>query len=524
MARATLQKVRATSGARLLSTDSILVEYADDPVGFIQGVLGFQLEFTLPDGTVVDYQARLARDVSKHDRVTVRSGQKTGKTLLAVLLAIWWVCTRSGAQCVLTSSSDQQVKNVLWAELHNVNRVLRKRGINLLPDVPLDPATGIRWEDGRAIRGFATRKRENAAGISGPALFFILDEASGIESAIAEAFLGNATGGAKVLALSNPTESAGFFYETFTTRREFWHQVHLSCYDSPNYITGKRLFPGLAERKPVLEMIAAYGIKSPFVEVRVAGNFPTQVANAVIGLGQVEAARKRWGDVEPTGILELGVDVARFGDDDSVVVGRRGLVAYTPAWIEEKHGFPAWANGYDSKEVAGLVLKVLRALSAPGERVRVKIDAAGGYGGAVADELREQKRDPKSETFTLLEFVTIVEVQVAEASAEPENYPQLRDELWFNGRGWLNDGGTFSPDPRLESELVAPTYSMTRKGQMKVASKDEMKKLLPSGKSPDYADAFLLAIYDGTPGEIDDSSWDDLPPLNRFETDSRGFG
>lgn len=497
MATERLQQLRS-KGQTALSTDSILTEYVDDPVGFIEDILGFRLTFDLPDGTVVDYQARLARDVSTYDRVTVRSGQKTGKTLLAVLLAIWWVCTRESAQCVLTSSSDHQVKKILWTEFHNVQRSLKKRGIDLLPPLPLDPATGIRWEDGREIRGFATKKRENAAGISGPALFFILDEASGIEPEIAEAFLGNATGGAKVLALSNPTAAAGFFYDTFTTRREFWHPVHLTCLDSPNYISGQRLYPGLAERKAVEEMVAAYGAKSPFVEVRVNGNFPTQAANSVIGLGQIETARKLWGDVEPTGALELGVDVARFGDDDSVVCGRRGLVGYSPAWIEQKYGFKAWANGYDSKEVAGLTIAVMRAMRSGLEPVTIKIDAAGGYGGAVADELRSQKEEG-----FLDDCVSIVEVQVANASREPENYPQLRDELWFNGRAWLAEGGTFSPDPRLETELVAPTYTMTRKGQMKVASKDEMKKLLPSGKSPDFADAFLLAVYDAPSYSID---------------------
>lgn len=501
MATERLQKIRA-KGQTALSTESLLSGYVDDPVGFIETILGYQLVFILPDGTVVDYQAQLARDVAAHDRVTVRSGQKTGKTLLAVLLAIWWVCTRPSAQCVLTSSSDQQVKNILWAELHNVNRALRKRGIFLLPDIPLDPATGVRWDDGRAIRGFATKKRENAAGISGPALFFILDEASGIESPIAEAFLGNATGGAKVLALSNPTEAAGFFYETFTTRREFWHPVHLTCLNSPNYISGQRLFPGLAERKAVEEMIAAYGASSPFVEVRVNGNFPTQAANSVIGLGQVEEARKRWGSVSEEGLLTLGVDVARFGDDDSAVVGCRGLVAYSPALIEQEHGLKAWANGFDSKEVAGLVLGVMRKLRMYNESVRINIDAAGGYGGAVADELRSQQTEG-----ILDKRIEIVEIQVAGIPSEPANYPQLRDELWFNGRAWLAEGGTFFTDPRLENELVAPTYSMTRKGQMKVASKDEMKKLLPSGKSPDFADAFLLAIFhqampDTPPGKL----------------------
>lgn len=529
LAKARIQEraAKADTGPKIRRYTNPLYEYADRPVEFIRDILGYELEIPLPDGTICDYQAKAARAVCANERVTIRSGQKTGKSLLAILLAIWWVCTRDRGECILTSSSDPQVKNVLWKELHEVNRALKRRGVELLPNVPLDPATGCRWDDGRSMRGFATKTPENAAGISGPALFFILDEASGIEAKIAEAFIGNATGGAKVLALSNPTQTSGFFYETFTTRREFWFQIHLTCYDSPNYCSGQRLVPGLATREAVDEMVRAYGDDSPFVAVRVRGDFPTQVANAVIGLGMLEAATARWdtvesGDLLPSGTLDLGVDVARFGDDLSVVTGRRGLVGYSPAWIKAQHGIESWASGYDSTKVCGLVLLVMRKLRTKGERVRIKLDAAGGYGGAVADRLRELQ-----ENGDLDEFVQIIEINVACVSTEPEEFPLLRDEIWFSFREWAQEGGAFFSDPRLESELIAPTYSLTKKAQRKVESKDEIKKRAPSNQSPDFADSFLLAIFDGvaTPidsGEDDDEFVDDAPRWGNY--DGRGYG
>lgn len=488
IARERLEKLRS----KTRGIDSVFAEYTDRPVEFIREVIGEELEVELPDGSWSRYQADICRALIDNDRVTVRSGQKTGKSYIAIRLAVWWACTRPNGRVTLTSSSDAQVKDPLWREIQELHRRLGQRSVEIFPAPALDPATGVRWEDGRSIKGFATDKPVNAAGKSGAEQLFILDEASGIKNEIAEAFIGNTMGGGKILAISNPTETSGWFFDTFHSRREHWDPHQLSARETPNYRAGKVIVPGLATRERVAELVDAYGEDSPFVQVRVNGDFPTESSNVVIGLGLVESARKRWSEADHSGkALDIGVDVALFGDDDSAIVGRRGLTLYSPKWIKAQHNVEAVVHGYDAAKVAGQILIVTRALRRPDEPVKIKIDAGGGYGSAVASHLRQIELD---------KLIEIVEVNVATSSCEPENYPQLRDELWFGMREWLKAGGAFSPDERLEVELQAPKYAPTRKGQFKVDDKATIKKAIK--RSPDIADAACLAVYDAKPALI----------------------
>lgn len=542
---------------------SVLVEYRDDPVGFAK-LLGYELRwllegeplesgcrvelrdgrvgsfevddetgearFVLDDGTeleadgveavrLCDYQEQIALSLVANDQVAIKSGQKTGKTLLAVLLALWWVCTRSRGRVTLTSANFDLVKDPLWVEVWNVYRTTAARGIDWLPAPMVDPKTGWRWPDGRAIRGISVDKPEAAAGKSGDEQLFILDEASGIEREIAEAFLGNTTGGGKVLALSNPTRTDGFFYECFKRGREFWKLFTLRGTDTPNYITRTARVPGLALRRKLDEWKKRYGETSPFYLIRALGEFPSHTPDAVIGVGQVEAALRRWGKIpEPVGVLELGVDVALFGDDDSSVTGKRGKVLISPDEIERRHGLRAVVNGYDHLEISGLVLAVMRAMRKPGEHVNIKIDAGGGYGSAVATELIAQQNAGDIDS-----LVEIIEINVAWASSDPDKYPQLRDELWFVMRDFLRDGGVIADDPELETELVAPKYTMTRKGQMKVDDKPTIKKAIQ--RSPNRADSACLAVYDATGLRLSSVKQPNGARSSRWSgMDGRGFG
>lgn len=472
--------------AGYIDRNSVLTEYATKPVEFIREILGVEL---------TSQQIPIAQCLVDHDKVAVKSGQKTGKTLLDVCLAVWWCCTRRRGKVIVTSSSFEQVKDPIWTELTALWQRLQDRGIDLFPEPALDPRTGVRWRDGRSIRGLSTKKKERAAGKSGSEQLIILDETSGIDAAICEAFEGNTLGGGKLLCTTNPTEVSGFLFECFHSMREFWKCFTLSARETPNYVNDNDLIPGLARRKDVDRLIKAYGEGSPFVQVRVDGDFPTTSSNAVITLGQVEKALKRWSilpeELAGGTTLDLGVDVARFGDDSSAITGRRGLRLYSPEWFKVEKDVDAVVHGYDSHEVAGVVLRCMRALRRPGERVRIKLDAAGGYGTAVADVLRHLRDE--GETDGLDEFVDIIEVNVSEASTEPEKYPRLRSEVWFCGRLFFQGGGVMYSDPQLESELIAPIYKVTPKGQLEVEKKEDTKKRL--GRSPDRADSALLAIY-----------------------------
>ena len=416
-------------------------------------------------------QAEFFAAVARHHRVAVRSGHKIGKSTGFACLALWWVATRPRARVILTSAGDNQIATILWPEL----RRLHARAAEALGGtVALDPRTGLRFDDGRVVIGFSTDRPETAAGQSGDELLYLVDEASGIDERIMEAIEGNLAGGGRVALCGNPTQTSGTFYDAFTTKREFWHPVHISSEETPNASGIGEPIPGLATREYVEEKRRQWGEDSPLYAVRVRGDFPTQASNSVVGLELIEAARKRYPDVPDTGPLEIGVDVARFGDDDSVIQPRRGKRAPVPRVI----------HGQDTVQVAGAVVQVAQELRRPGERVRVKVDVIG-VGAGVADTLRQHQ------------WLDVVDVNVAESATATDDgpgYALLRDQLWFAVRDWLRDGGAFAPDEQLEAELVAPVYSFDTRGRIKVESKDSMKKRLK--RSPDRADALALAVHE----------------------------
>lgn len=336
--------------------------------------------------------------------------------------------------------------------------------------------------------GFSTADAEKMAGISGADLVFIIDEASGVDEEIFEAIEGNMAGGASILLISNPTQTSGTFYDAFTTKRHLWHTIHVSSEDTPNVQTGEMLIPGLATRAWVQEKLSEWGEDSPLFQVRVRGNFPDQAENSVIGLGLVEAARARHQNEQETltGPFTLGVDVARFGDDLTVLLPVFGS---RPGPIKTH-------RKQDNVEVAGHVMDYVEELRRKHDypvsagRVRVKIDDLGN-GGGVTDHLKHSERARKL-------GIMVIPVKVSE-NATTEGYHRLRDQLWFAMRDWLKEGGQLPADSHLEGELVAVRYSFDTQGRAKVEKKEELKKRL--GRSCDRADALALAIYDPPPEE-----------------------
>lgn len=446
-------------------------KFADDPVGFARDVLGLELW---------GRQADLARAVVAHQRVACRSGHKVGKTTVVAVLAWWFAATRAQARAVCTAPTDRQVRKAIWREVKRLRRCAKRHGY-VLPEVPKDPRTGVQFDETESeIFGFSTNDPDNFSGISAPHVIYLCDEASGIAAPIFEAIHGNRAAGAKFLMTGNPTQPSGELFDAFNSQRHLYHPealIHISSADSPNVTTGEVIVPGLATRAWVEEMREAYGGPgNPIYDVRVDGNFPSQAADTIIGVGVVEAALGRFPDTEPGRILDVGVDVARFGDDLTVVQAVRGLRAYEPRAV----------HGYDTGEVAGLVIQTIRQLRSPGERVRVKIDTIG-YGAGVFDQIRRH--------YDRLGGVDVVSVNSAEAATDPSEYFNLRSELHFVVRDWLVAGGALAPCPRLESDLVAPRYRLHTNGTLRVEAKDDIKKRI--GRSTDYLDALALAVFNG---------------------------
>jgi hypothetical protein len=281
------------------STASLAAQYTDDPVGFAVHRLGV---------TPWSRQVEVMRAMRDHRRVAVRSGHKTGKSCLAAILALWWWATKPDARCVLFATRREQIRSVLWREI----RARHRRAVVPLGGVLSDTVErGLVAPDGREIFGIATDEPEKAAGISGENLFFIVDEASGVEESMFETIFGTLTGGGKLLLIGNPTRQSGTFADAFRSGRssKFWHTVHISSEETPNVIEGKSVIPGLATREDCEQMAEEWGRSSPLYQIRVAGNFANETDGAVIPYSLVEAARDRYDerikDFERAGQLHL---------------------------------------------------------------------------------------------------------------------------------------------------------------------------------------------------------------------------
>lgn len=451
-----------------------LTQYAGDPVAFARDVFGIDLW---------EGQQKICLAVRDHVQTSCRSGHKCGKSTSVAVLAWWFAATRPGARVIITAPTGRQVKQVVWREIRRLWRCALKLGNpHSLPEPGLAPENGIPLPEDSQILGFTAENQEAMAGISAPEMLFIVDEASGVDEAIYEAIQGNMAGGAKLVLISNPTQTVGTFFDSHHKARSDYECVHISSEDTPNAKGNGPAIKGLASKEWVDRLRRIWGEDDPRYQVRVKGNFPSSNPNAIIGIGLLEKSHERHADLTDTsperhGALVLGVDVARFGDDSSVIQPVRGLYAYKPRAV----------YGYDTIQVAGKIIEAINDLRvSPGEAVTVNIDAGGGYGGGVADQVRASV-----EELGMLN-VTVCELHPSAMAADAQ-YDLKRDELWFGIRSWLEQGGALPKCEDLDTELLAPVYTFTIRGsKIKVEPKDEIKKRI--GRSPDYADALALAV------------------------------
>lgn len=472
------ERLRAQTSGR---TAPVWPEYRDDPVGFIETILRIRLW---------SKQRQLLRAIAANPKVAVRSGQKTGKTTTLVLAAIWWTCTRPRGRVRFVAPTGESIKNNCWKELRRVVDLLldpKDEGgatiCKLLGGIrpALVHTTGMQWPDGREIVGQAPEKAESLQGFSGPENLTLVDEGSGVADALFEAIDGDAAAGGHIAAAGNPTQQSGWFFDAFNSKREFWTTMVISSEEVPNVTGAEPPIAGLAEPAFIKAREREYGRDSAWFKVRILGIFAGSASNAIVALSLVDAAHKRW-EARPANDvveapLEFGVDVARFGDDDSAIAPRRGPRVYPMITL----------HGFDTVGVVGKLREAYAAHARPGEVAKLKIDTTGGYGAGVADVIRAD--DDLSKLFD------IVEVNFSSVADDETAYANLRAQIHFGVADWLKAGGEMPKDPKLEAELLTPVYGFDARGRRKVESKDEIKKRLH--RSPDRADSLALAVYEG---------------------------
>lgn len=422
----------------------------DGPEMFVKEVLGV---------TPLGYQTELLRAVAGGERrISVRSGHGLGKSTTLSWAMLWFILFRFPCKVVVTAPTTAQLYDALFAEL--------KRWVNEMPDalkVLLEVKTdrvelvAAPAEAFISCRTSRAETPEALAGVHSENVLLVADEASGVPEQVFAAASGSMSGhNATTILAGNPTRTSGLFWETHNRMADHWRTLHWSCLTSP-----------LVSKDFIEEMKLRYGEESSSYRIRVLGEFPLGDDDTIIPLYLAESAIGRDISVSPTARPIWGLDVARFGSDRTVLAKRTGnVVSEVEAW-----------RGLDLMATVGRVKAQYDALLPSQRPAEILVDSIG-LGAGVVDRMRELGMPVRG-------------INVSEAPAFGATYANLRTELIFRTRAWLEQRGSRLPEDReLLTELTSIRYSFSSTGKMKAEGKDDMRRR--GLRSPDKADAIFL--------------------------------
>lgn len=501
--------------------------WADDPVGFVEDVLGETL-WSIP--------RRILAAVPHAKRVAVPSCYASSKTWSAARCALWFAMTRPAGTALVVTIAPQwrQVIRQMWPEIRNAHSRAGLLGTVDATQLKLPDSAG---HDVVAAYGLAAPPWNETAvqGVHKASLLLIVDEAGGIGHVIGRNLRGMLTGSdTHMLAIGNPpTDDEASWFEGLCGNDDVT-TIPINAYDTPN-LSGEKaprcrscppevpahtLAAHLVDRAWVEETIRENGEDSNYVVAKVHARFPKGGPSRAIPSAWVDAAAaadepEPDGHVVPADLgidgddtawlvargawIRLGVDVAAGGGDEFVIarsVGDLVTIRHTSSGLANIHAM----------DVAGVVLaeirraEQLRAALGSASPIRVKVDAIG-VGWGVAGILNAWGSEG-------LHSAEIVPVVVSEATDREPDAATLRpyrkrDEMWLAGRSVLQpdrDGGhrlRLRVDRRTLAQLRAPLLGTSSSGHSRVESKEALKARGLS--SPDRAEAVLLAVYEPAP-------------------------
>lgn len=386
----------------------------------------------------------------------------THNTSLASLVIWWAMSTCEDCKIVVTANTLDQLRTKTWPEASKWFRLAINAhwfdfsATSLTSRQPKHERT---WRTD--ILPWSENNAQAFAGLhnKGKRIVLILDEASEIADKIWEiAEMALTDEGTEIiwLALGNPTQNTGRFRECFGKFAHRWRRFQI---DSRN-VEG-------TNKAQIAKWIEDYGEDSDFCRIRIRGEFPRASWNQFIPSDAVEAARKY--KAEGYGSLPkiLSVDVARYGDDQTVIGWRQG----------RKVRICAKLRGLSTVEVAERTIEVIKS-----EKPNATVVDGDGLGAGSVDQLRHRG-------FKVFEF------HGGMPASDGHKYFNRRAEVWGLMRDALATGMEIPDDPELAADLTGPKYGFSAKQQIQLEKKEDMKAR--GLASPDCGD-FLAMTYSVT--------------------------
>lgn len=444
-----------------MNSEAILY-YADRPVEFAEDILNVK---------PTDYQGKIMNDVAKYPMVSVKSGHGVGKSALESWIIWWYITTRPYPKILCTAPTKHQLHDILWAEVSKWRR--NSNGL----ENEFEWTSEKIYLKGSQEEWFAIARTSNKPdalqGTHAEHVLIIIDEASGVPDIVFEPVLGSlSTKDAKLLMCGNPTQLSGFFYDSHTSKASMYKK---------HTIDGSKC--ERVDKNFVQTIIDLFGIDSDVYRVRVAGEFPKANPDSFIGRDLIKIITGM-----PTQInsIDLGVDVARFGDDESVVAE-----CYNKSKIPKLHSF----KHNDTMKLTGQIVNIIKELNMkyPLILIRVKIDC-DGLGVGVYDRLKEVIANTSG-----LKAIA-VECHFGGkggkvSNDEPIEYKISTGVMWGTIRSkFIKNQLEIVDDDELISQLTNRKYFIESDGKIGLEKKEDMKKR--GIHSPDRGDAVALALYE----------------------------
>lgn len=437
---------------------STLLKWRRDPVSMVREL--FKVE---PDAK----QIQILRAFPKSPRLAMKASKGTGKTCTEAWLCWNFLLTRPHPKIAATSISSDNLADNLWTEMahwQNKSKLLSEMFVWTKTRIFAKDHPETWWMSARnwSKSGDKQQQANTLAGLHAEYIMFVLDESGGIPEAVmssAEAALSTCTEGHLVQG-GNPTHLEGPLYRACTTERSLWTVFEM---------TGDPDDPNRSARVSIdwaKSQIEKYGRDNPWVLVNVFGKFPPSSFNALIGPDEIqESVKRRYRepdfDAHPR---ILGIDVARFGDDSSILFPRQGLQAFNPYQY----------RSLDGTTGAEITLRKWNEWQADG----VFIDNTGGFGASWIDNLIRLGKSP-------------IGIHFSQSSTDKQYYNK-RTEMAFLLVEWIKRGGAIPDIPELIQALTVTTYSF--KGEQLIIEPKEDIKVKLNGNSPDHMDALMLTF------------------------------
>ena len=427
----------------------IIKKWRGDPIGFTRDILGISLW---------SKQAEISEGVRDNERTAVRSCSAAGKTTIAACLVLWFLCSFRPSTVLTTARSFRQVKEQLWREIR-----VRYAGAK----IPLGgdlTQIGLNFEDDWFALGFSTDEPSRITGFHNKHVLVVIDEASGLGDEVYGAIDNPlAAGFTRLLLLGNPTNNIGKFHEAFAS--ENYKSFHISAFDTPTF-TGEGDFPFLISKNYVEQKKKEWGEDSPLYEVYILGNFPSGEGDRLIPFAWAEAAITREVTPNERDIIAIGVDTARFGEDENALYVRKGMKVIDSQF---------WRKSDTEGCIGRIHIKIKEHNPAI-----VNIDE--GYNPGVVDGLKANK--------------CVHAITFQGKAKDSKTFANARVEMWWSLAQLFRHGEIQIPDDKL---LIKQLTDIKEKDPNKIAqmlleSKEEMRKR--GVKSPDRGDALALCFYE----------------------------